>query len=299
MTGFCWGRFRGGLCQADDMNSDLAPPTVNHLPRALLVVLSAAALCARLALAADPVPLIHVHAHNDYEHVHPLFDALACGICSVEADINLVDGKLLVAHSLSATKPDRTLESLYLDPLRQRIRQNDGRVYGGGPTVVLLIDFKTDPKSTDPVLRQVLRQYADILTTWDHGKEKPGAIKAILTGDHPPEDELAIEDLRYAAIDGVLRDLDTNPPADLVPWISSRWGITFHWNGKGMMPQDEQKTLRAIVAKAHAQHRQVRFWGSPDNRTTWAALRAAGVDLINTDDLRGAQRFLLDTHDTE
>ena len=31
---------------------------------------------------------------------HPLFDALEQGFCSVEADIHLVDGKLLVAHDL-------------------------------------------------------------------------------------------------------------------------------------------------------------------------------------------------------
>ena len=66
---------------------------------------------------ALPRPLTNVHAHNDYEHKHPLFDALACGFCSVEADINLVDGQLLVAHSRAAVKPGRTLQSLYLDPL--------------------------------------------------------------------------------------------------------------------------------------------------------------------------------------
>src|SRR5262249_1980163 len=34
-----------------------------------------------------PTPLIHAHAHNDYEHTRPLFDALDQGFCSVEADI--------------------------------------------------------------------------------------------------------------------------------------------------------------------------------------------------------------------
>src|SRR5438128_1656766 len=36
-------------------------------------------------LAAEPTPLLHAHAHNDYEHTHPLFDALEQGFCSVEA----------------------------------------------------------------------------------------------------------------------------------------------------------------------------------------------------------------------
>src|SRR5256714_6647293 len=86
------------------------------------------------------VPLPQAHAHNDYEHKRPLFDALDNGFCSVEADIFLVDGELLVGHARQDLKPERTLEKLYLDPLRERIKANGGRVHPGGPTVVLLID---------------------------------------------------------------------------------------------------------------------------------------------------------------
>src|SRR4051794_37993520 len=96
---------------------------------------------AGLALAADaPVtPLKNAHAHNDYAHARPLFDALDQGFCSVEADVFLVDGKLLVGHTLFELKPDRTLESLYLDPLRERIKTNGGRVYRGGLPCWLLV----------------------------------------------------------------------------------------------------------------------------------------------------------------
>jgi hypothetical protein len=55
-----------------------------------------------LPAAAPPVapivPLANAHAHNDYEHKRPLFDALDNGFTSVEADVFLVDGKLLVGH---------------------------------------------------------------------------------------------------------------------------------------------------------------------------------------------------------
>jgi hypothetical protein len=249
------------------------------------------------AFAADagpqPVPLTNVHAHNDYEHPHPLFDALACGFCSVEADINLVDGKLLVAHSRSAVKPDRTLQSLYLDPLRKRVRENGGRVYRDGPPVWLLIDFKSDPKEMYPVLRDVLVQYADILTVWRDGAKHQGAVTAILTGDHPAVEVVAAEKLRYACIDGTLKELRSNPPADLVPWMSSQWLRSFTWSGTGDMPDADRQELRRIVKESHKQGRLVRFWGAPDNVVTWRDLRAEGVDLINTDDLQGAQKFLL------
>ena len=51
------------------------------------------------AQAQEPVvPLLRAHAHNDYEHERPLLDALDHGFASVEADVWLVDGQLLVAH---------------------------------------------------------------------------------------------------------------------------------------------------------------------------------------------------------
>jgi hypothetical protein len=265
--------------------------TVSSWVCGLLLALLCPALIAQNADTA-PVPLTNVHAHNDYEHKHPLFDALSCGICSVEADINLVDGKLLVAHSLKATKPDRTLQSLYLEPLRQRIGANGGRVFRDGPPVWLLIDFKTDPKAMFPVLRRVLEQYSDILTVWKHGQKKQGAVTAILTGDHPAESVLAAETTRYAAIDGTLESLKTNPPADLVPWMSSHWTITFSWRGKGPFAADERQKLREIVDKSHRQGRLVRFWGGPDNPDAWRVQQECGVDLLNTDDLRGIRDFL-------
>src|SRR5882724_1755773 len=94
------------------------------------------------------VPLPQAHAHNDYEHKRPLLDALDNGFCSVEADIFLVDGELLVGHNRKDLKPERTLEKLYLDPLRERAKANGGKVYPGGPAVFLLIDVKSEAKPT-------------------------------------------------------------------------------------------------------------------------------------------------------
>lgn len=69
-------------------------------------------------------PLLRAHSHNDYEHEHPLADALAHGFWSVEADIWLRDGALLVAHDFSDLSTNRTLQKLYLDPLRVFLKTN-------------------------------------------------------------------------------------------------------------------------------------------------------------------------------
>jgi hypothetical protein len=244
-------------------------------------------------LAQDlPKPLVQAHAHNDYEHKRPLLDALDHGFCSVEADIYLVEGQLLVAHQRSQVKPERTLQKLYLEPLRERVRKNGGRVYPGGPEVSLLIDLKTDWKSTYPVLRETLREYADVLTIFRAQATETNAVRVIITGNRA-KTMFADETVRYAAYDGDLEDLDSGAPASLIPWISSNWGRTFRWRGSGPFPEEEQKKLKEVVAKAHGQGRRVRFWGAPDSLEFWRELVSNGVDLINADDLDGAQKFLL------
>lgn len=240
---------------------------------------------------AQPAPLIHAHAHNDYEHPRPLLDALDHGFCSVEADIYLVDGKLLVAHDRDKVKPARTLESLYLKPLRERVKQHGGRVFPNGPEFTLLIDLKSNWKTTSPVLRAVLTNYADILTTFSNDVKHTNAVMVVISGSRD-RNMFAGETLRYATFDGELSDLDTNPSAHFAPWISARWGGTFSWRGTGEMPDEEMAKLRQIVSRAHEQGRRVRFWGAPDTLNFWRTLHAAKVDLINTDNLAGLQSFL-------
>jgi hypothetical protein len=261
------------------------------LPR--LCLLSAPLLyAASIQGQSTPTPLTRVHAHNDYVHARPLFDALDHGFCSVEADVYLVDGQLLVAHERFQTKPERTLQSLYLDPLRERVKKNGGHVYPSGPEFTLLIDLKGDWHTTYPVLRDVLRHYAGMLTTFRDGRKETNAIVAIITGNRNRA-MFAGESVRYAALDGDLVDLDSGEPATLIPWISSNWFQTFRWNGSGTMPEAEKAKLKELVAKAHQQGRRVRFWGAPDQPNFWRELLEDDVDLINTDELEGAQAFLL------
>ncbi len=261
---------------------------MTKLCTSLLVLLSLGAVC-----QAQPVPLTRVHAHNDYEHKRPLFDALDHGFCSVEADIYLVDGQLLVAHERSQVRPERTLQKLYLDPLRERVKRNGGRVYRNGPEVVLLIDLKSGWQQIYPVLRAVLQQYADMLVTFRDGVKQTNAILAIVTGDRS-KSMFDGESIRYAALDGELADLDGNLGADVIPWISGNWYHSFKWRGTGRIPEEEKTKLQAIVRRAHQQGRRVRFWGSPDQPVFWQELLDDDVDLINTDDLAGAQKFLLE-----
>jgi len=243
------------------------------------------------AQAADTPPLVRAHAHNDYEHPRPLLDALACGFGSIEADVYLVDGQLLVAHDRKAVKPERTLEALYLDPLRERVKQNGGRVYHSGPTIILLIDVKSEAVATYEALHAVLKNYAAMLTVFRDGVTTPGAITVIVSGSRAPA-VMAAQALRYAAMDGRIDDLNGQTAPALIPLVSDNWQKVFSWRWTGPIPAAEARKLQALVEQAHAQGRQLRFWNTPDNPATWSVLYGAGVDLINTDQLTGLQGFL-------
>ena len=242
----------------------------------------------------DPavVPLPQAHAHNDYQHRRPLLDALDHGFCSVEADIFLVNGQLLVGHDRVELREGQTLQKLYLDPLRQRVKQNGGRVYRKGPTITLLTDIKTDGKNVYEVLRDVLASYEDILCSVEDGEYRQRAVQVVISGDRPKR-EIAADKSRYAGIDGRLADLDSKEAAHLMPLISDRWTSHFRWRGVGEFPAAERDKLRTIVNRAHAAGRRVRFWATPESPMLWRELLAARVDHINTDELDSLREFLL------
>jgi hypothetical protein len=246
-------------------------------------------LCAVCARAADPLP--QAHAHNDYEHKRPLLDALDHGFCSVEADIYFTNGALLVAHDADKVDPKRTLEALYLDPLRQRVNQNGGRVYSNGPPFMLLIDFKTEAKSTYAAVQPVLEKYREMLTKFTSAETRTGAVTIVLSGNRPIN-AVAAERERWVGIDGRLPDLDESPSPHLVPLVSDNWTKYFQWRGQGTLSESERAQLKAIVGRTHAAGHKIRFWAVPDTEAGWRAMREAGVDLINTDNLAGLQKFL-------
>jgi hypothetical protein len=263
---------------------------------AALRVVCLALVAAGASAQADRrvVPLPQAHAHNDYEHRRPLLDALEHGFCSVEADVFLVDGRLLIGHERKDLRPERTLERLYLDPLRERVKANGGRVYAGGPPFYLLVDVKTEAGATYAALDAVLVRYGDVLSSTRDGKFEPKAVTVVVSGNCARE-AIASQKVRYASIDGRPPDLDSDLPTHLLPWISSRWGLHFRWQGEGAMPDAERTQLREFVAKAHRRGRLVRFWATPEKPAVWKELASAGVDLINTDRLAELQQFLLDS----
>lgn len=239
------------------------------------------------------LPLSNAHAHNDYLHKRPLLDAIEQGFTSVEADIYLVDGELLVAHTSLELSKEKTLEGLYLRPLAEIVKKNGGRVYPKGPTVTLLVDIKNKGAEAYATLDKLLAKYGDMLSQTREGKYEERAVTVIISGDRPVE-KIKASEPRYCGIDGRLSDLDSTVAPDLMPLISDNWGNHFKYRGQGEMPAEEKKKLAEIVAKVHAKSRRLRFWATPESPALWKELKAAGVDLIGTDQLEKLAEFLRD-----
>ena len=247
-----------------------------------------------IAWAADSVvstPLTRAHAHNDYLHNRPLLDALDEGFSSVEADIYLVDGELLVAHDRKDCDPARTLRRLYLDPLHDRARRNGGHIHPGAENFILLIDIKSEAEPTYRALNQQLAEYPEVFSSVTDGQVAAKAVQAIVSGNRPQQ-LIAADSPRFVGIDGRLTDLDSGLHSHLLPLISDNWQLHFHWRGEGSIPPAELQKLNDIVATTHAKQRKLRFWATPDNPAVWKVLNDADVDLINTDNLSGLRKFL-------
>ena len=159
----------------------------------------------------DIIP-IPCHSHNDYWRHVPLYDALAAGCTSVEADVWLSGSDLFVGHSKKSLTKERTLESLYIDPLVSILtiqntpsqitttNETSSTIRSPSPTqlngvfdtnpktpLTLLIDMKTDGVATFPVVLSHLEPFRSRgwLTHFNGTAVVPGLITVVGTGNTP------------------------------------------------------------------------------------------------------------------
>jgi hypothetical protein len=267
----------------------LKPVGGHHLKLLLVFVLAVIGI----NCSAQSIALPNGFAHNDYCHKRPLYEALENGFTNIEADIFLEDDNLIVAHVFPFLRESKTLERLYLKPLLERVRKNNGTVYAGyDKPVILMIDIKTGANNTYQALRPVLEKYRSMLSAYENGKVVNRAVTVVLSG-HKPYKLIESEKNRLAFIDEdlhrVARDTVTN---NVFKMASCKYSSLIKWNGLGDIPGAEKEKLLAFVAMAHKMGTKVRLWASPEKKVVWDELLSCGVDLINTDQLPALKNYL-------
>ncbi|GAB3986019.1 hypothetical protein GCM10028807_02530 [Spirosoma daeguense] len=239
---------------------------------------------------ANVAPLPSAHAHNDYEQSRPLWDALDNGFTSVEADVYLINDTLYVAHERPLIKSSAsTLESLYLRPLTERIRQQNGSVLAGytGP-FYLMIDAKTQADSTYQALTKLLLRYHSLLAI---GNRNKGSVTVVLSGNRPVVTVAKAKD-RLLTLDGRPADVGKRYSSAVMPIISDAYANQLSWRGKAEMPATEFQKLKQLTERVHQEGKKLRLWASPEDPIVWAKLREAGVDFISTDQQELLRDFL-------
>lgn len=223
-----------------------------------------------------------MHSHNDYEQKEPFFAAYREGYSSIEADIHLADGLLLVGHDQADLNPARSLENLYLKPLAAAIREHRGRPYGDKQkSLQLLIDIKSAAEPTLDALVRLLASYPTI--------RKNRKVVIAISGNRPREDRYA-DYPSYIYFDGRPGVVYPTEALKKLALISDSYG---NYILPGTYTLNRQKAAEA-VAKAHALDKPFRFWGTPDNPDSWQTFLDLGVDFVNTDQVAGLASFMRD-----
>ncbi|KAL8643223.1 MAG: hypothetical protein Q9226_008418 [Calogaya cf. arnoldii] len=243
-----------------------------------------------------PIPC---HSHNDYERRVPLYDALQAGCISVEADVWLRDDDLFVGHTENALTPERTLQSLYLNPLLSILaRQNahgissesngeqteypfTANVRGIFETntsvsLTLLLDIKTDGHATLPIIRRQLEplRTQGWLTHVSGSTLVPGPITIVSSGNTPFQSIQTEKENRDIFFDAPLaqfwgEDIDAsrtnralfNQQNSLYASASFADIIGEPWYG--MLRPEQGELIRAHVQATAAQGLKVRYWDTP------------------------------------
>lgn len=230
---------------------------------------------------------MRIHSHNDYAQKRPFWGAYEAGADSIEADVFLVDGELLVAHTRKELKKENTLRRLYLEPLREVMRKNAGRARPDGKPLQLLIDLKSGKPALDRLIEIVEKEgYRDC---FDIAKN-PSAARLTATGDHSKvADFLSYPSYLFFDVPPTRRLAEGQ--YGRVPLISHYARAYTRWR-KGPMDEKDKEKIRSAVKAAHDKGCLFRLWGFPDHVEAWRLLRELGLDYINTDRPAAVAAFL-------
>jgi hypothetical protein len=223
------------------------------------------------------------HSHNDYANNTPFYKAFYNGFNAIEADIFLVNGKLLVSHSDKYLEPERTLKGMYLDPILYALRQDTTR------RLCLLIDDKQDYKKLLPKLLKELEPLKMYLLS----KENPtGRLKILISGDRP----MPAHYKDYPSVLWFDDDLiypHTPAEWDRVGQVSLNFENWSKWKGVGAIAEADKKKLQKTVDSVHVNTgKLVRFWGGPDLPEAWDVQLDIGADIFGTDRIEQLAGYL-------
>lgn len=226
----------------------------------------------------------NAHSHNDYEQPVPFHKAWYQQFGSIEADIYLRHGVLIVAHDSTQIERNWTLDSLYIGPLLLQLEKNDGHVYPDKKrSLQLMIDIKSEAVPTLDRLVQKLRRYPSLINA--------ASLRIVISGSRPAPDQFASYP-SWIRFDGELRKDYKRRQLKRIEMLSDNFARYSSWKGAGEISSADKLVLKKWIDKAHKLKKKIRFWNAPDTPESWKLFMELGVDYINTDNIEGLSRHL-------
>lgn len=238
---------------------------------------------------------LRAYSHNDYNNVHPLFDAVALGYRGVEVDVFLVDGVLRVAHDRKAAQHAPPLDSAYLMPLRDILSRCNTLAPEQAPIrppFLLNIEIKEQSQETFNALSVALSKYRDLFV--DHSTAPSHHARSIATlvgfsgisgasfADLPIG--VSCKLAKTSSVDSCLSD-------SRVTMLSVDFGKTL---GRWWTLDSERTRWFALLRATKSAHRGtiIRAYNVPVDADLYRTLFHAGVDVIGTKQLARSRNIL-------
>lgn len=239
--------------------------------------------CFALEFPAQGQNNFKIHSHNDYLQAVPFWTAYAAGAESIEVDVIEKSGELMVAHEVSSINPQKTIESLYLKPIKEGL--SNGVI--PKTNFHLLVDLKTPAYSTLDLLLEKMKGFDEILFS----KDNPDGLKLIISGNRPKIEDYPMYP-EWMLFDYQSKELVEDLPWEKIGMVSLSFRQFSRWNGKGRIVEPERTEIQNFINLVHQFEKPVRFWASPDSKTAWKAFYDMDQDYINTDHPLEAAQYL-------
>jgi alkaline phosphatase len=191
---------------------------------------------------------------------------------SIEADVYLRNGGLVVAHDKKDIVTAPSLDSLYLKPIIRLFKKHHGRISKSKTYApVLMIDVKENSEAVIAALIQLLAQHRSVFDRTNN----PMAIQLIISGDRGAVSKWNSYS-SFIFFDGRPYELYDSAALQRVAFISNNYS-------NYVTASDSTSRIQQVVTKVHGMGKLLRLWAIPDNPASWRRLQQLGVDIINTD----------------
>lgn len=226
----------------------------------------------------------NTHSHNDYEQAAPFWAAWQQRFGSIEADIWLVGGRVLIGHDTTEIKAGRTLEEYYIKPLMACMEKNQGHPYADSSRrLQMLIDVKADSVATLAALIALLDRYPAL--------EHCRWLTWVISGNRPAPPQYASYP-PFISFDGILHAQYSPEELSRIAMMSDDLRHYTRWDSRTGIPDAGLDSLKQAIARSHSLRLPVRLWNAPDFPAAWRQLMQLQVDYLNTDHIADLAAYL-------